>query len=241
MKFRLLTYNIHKAIGGMDRRYDLGRIVEVMRSYAPDAALLQEVDDGVPRSRRDSQARLLADATDLPHIAYQHNVKLRVGHYGNAILSRFPLHEPADIDLTIRFKKRRRALLARCRVSQMEHVRTVVLANVHLGLAEFERRKQVGRLLADDRIQRVRQHTPCIVAGDFNDVWGRTGRESLREAGFAPAGKRIKTFPAAMPLRALDRVFYRGDLSLAGAFAGHSRLAREASDHRPLVVDFEFT
>ena len=65
MHFRLLSYNIHKGIGGVDRRYDLERIVETINYYRPDVALLQEVDDGVPRSRRHAQAELLAEATEL--------------------------------------------------------------------------------------------------------------------------------------------------------------------------------
>ena len=239
MRVRLVTYNIHKGIGGVDRRYDLSRVVDVLNSYEPDIVLLQEVDDGVPRSRRDVQVRLLAEATGLSHLAFQHNVKLKIGHYGNAILSRYPLHEIDDVDLTIRFKKRRRALVARCRVTHEHHARTLLLANVHLGLAEFERRIQVRRLLADDHLRRLRRMTPCVIAGDFNDVWGKTGRLPLREAGFAPAAKKIKTFPAAMPIRPLDRAYVRGDVCVTGAFAGHSKVAREASDHRPLVVDLE--
>ena len=116
MHFRLLSYNIHKGIGGVDRRYDLGRIVETIQCHQPDVAFLQEVDDGVPRSRQHAQAELLAAATGLEHFTYQRNVSLRVGHYGNAILSRFPLEDPVHIDLTVRPKKRRGALIARWRV-----------------------------------------------------------------------------------------------------------------------------
>lgn len=81
---------------------------------------MQEVDDGVPRSRADCQVELFADALDLKHHAFQRNVKLKHGHYGNAILSRFPLTDVHDIDLTIPLKKRRQALVAHC---QLRHVR----------------------------------------------------------------------------------------------------------------------
>ena len=67
MRFRLLTYNIHKGIGGVDRRYRPERIVETIGHYEPDIVFLQEVDDGVPRSRRDRQVDLLAEALELPH------------------------------------------------------------------------------------------------------------------------------------------------------------------------------
>jgi endonuclease/exonuclease/phosphatase family metal-dependent hydrolase len=240
MRLRLLTYNIHKGIGGLDRRYDLARIVETIRHYQPDVALLQEVDDGAKRSRHDCQVDLLADAMELPHRAYQRNVRLRkVGHYGNAVLSRFPLADPEDLDLTIRFKKRRCALICRIKINDGEQSRTIALANVHLGLAGFERQIQLRRLLAYGSVHRVHHETPLIVAGDFNDVWDNLGKRVMHPAGFQLGSGLVRTFPAAAPLRRLDRVFYRGPLVAMGAFAGHIGVARRASDHLPLIVDFE--
>ncbi len=241
MHFRLLSFNIHKGIGGVDRKYDLARVVDTISFYEPDVVLLQEVDEGVPRSRHHRQAELLADAIQLPHIAYQPNVRLRVGHYGNAILSRFPLHEAIDVDLTLRPKKCRGALLTRLSVPVGEHTKTIVLANVHLGLSGFERQIQMRRLLANGYLGPLRRRTPLVIAGDYNDVWGTLGRRVLDRAGFSPASGKIRTFPAAMPLRSLDRVFYRGDLRPLRAFAGHTDSARRASDHLPLIVEFEFT
>src|SRR3972149_4899932 len=116
MHFRLLSYNIHKGIGGIDRRYDLGRIRDTIHHYRPDVALLQEVETGAPRSRHHDQAKLLASDTGLAHFVYQHIVKLKLGNYGNAILSRWPLQDPLYVDLTLRPKKRRGAILARCRI-----------------------------------------------------------------------------------------------------------------------------
>jgi endonuclease/exonuclease/phosphatase family metal-dependent hydrolase len=241
MHFRLLSFNIHKGIGGVDRKYDLDRTVETIKFYQPDVVLLQEVDEEVPRSRHHRQAEVLADATGLPHRAYQRNVRLKVGHYGNAILSRYPLSEAFEIDLTLRPKKRRGALVTRLNVPFGEHSRSIVLANVHLGLAGFERQIQLRRLLANPCLDLPRKRTPLIVAGDYNDVWGSLGRGVMQRTGFSCASGAIRTFPAAMPLRSLDRVFYRGDLRPLRAFAGHIATARRASDHLPLIVEFEFT
>ncbi len=109
MRLKVLTYNIHKGIGGLDRRYHLGRIVDVIRHYDPDVALLQEVDEGVPRLRGDRQVEELAMQLGFTHAEFQPNVPQRRGIYGNAILSRFPLEEAHDVELTVSFKKRRRA------------------------------------------------------------------------------------------------------------------------------------
>jgi len=238
MRFRVVTYNIHKGIGGMDRRYRLKRIVEAIAHCEPDIVCLQEVDDGVPRSRHDRQVDLLGDALELPHRAFQRNVKLTQGHYGNAILSRFPLVDVQHLELTIRPKKRRRGLAVHCRLRYDNHTRTLLLFNVHLGLAGFERRLQLRRCLASDSLRRSHQSTPVIIAGDFNDMWGTLGRTILEPHNFQSAAGTIKTFPAAMPLRPLDRIYFRGDLIVDHAFGSHTANARQASDHLPLVAEF---
>jgi endonuclease/exonuclease/phosphatase family metal-dependent hydrolase len=240
VRFRLLTYNIHKGIGGVDRRYRLDRVIESIAHCEPDIVLLQEVDDGVPRSRRDRQVDLLAEGLSLPHRAYQRNVVLREGHYGNAILSRFALYDIRHLELTIPLKKRRRGLAAHCRVRFEGHWHTLLVFNLHLGLAGFERTIQLRRFLASDVLKHAHSSTPVITAGDFNDVWGRLGKRLLEPVGFLPASGRVRTFPAFLPMRPLDRIYYRGPLRLDHSFASRTAAAREASDHLPMVADFEF-
>lgn len=235
-RVRVVTYNIHKGIGGVDRRYRLERVVEALAHCQPDIAFLQEVDDGVPRSRGERQVERLAVAVGLPHFAYQRNVRLKQGYYGNAILSRFPLDDIEDVDLTVPLKKRRRALLAHARVHIGGHQRTLLLANMHLGLAGFERSIQLKRILQASALRRARRSTPTVIGGDFNDVWATLGAKWLEPMGFQSAGRHIRTFPAVYPLRPLDRLFFRGDIELDHAFASHTKVAREASDHLPLVA-----
>lgn len=241
MAFRVASYNIHKGIGGVDRRYRPERIVETLNRYNPDIVLMQEVDDEVPRSRKDCQVELFADALEMKYHAYQRNVSLKQGHYGNAILSRFPLTDVQNINLTIPLKKRRRGLLAHCLLKFDGHQRTVLIANLHLGLAGFERKMQLRKILEHETIRHTHRHTPMIIGGDYNDVWGTLGKLIMIPAGFKPAGKAIRTFPAAFPARALDNLFYRGDLKSDHAFASRSKIASQASDHLPLIVDFELT
>ncbi len=238
MNFRLMTYNIHKAIGGVDRRYRPERVIETIARYEPDIVFLQEVDDGVRRSRFDRQVDLIGDALGLGHRAFQQNVTLRRGGYGNATLSRFPLFDVHDLDLTIPLKKRRRALISHCRVHHEHHTRTVLLFNTHLGLAGFERLIQLRRILACDVLRRAHKSTATIIGGDFNDVWGGLGRATLEPAGFQLGSGAVKTFPAALPLRTLDRIYYRGRLTLEHHLVAHTKLARQASDHLPVMVDF---
>ena len=44
MKFQLITYNVHRAIG-LDRRFRLDRIAQVLHDHDADIVLLQEAED----------------------------------------------------------------------------------------------------------------------------------------------------------------------------------------------------
>ena len=104
MQFRLITYNIHRAIG-LDRRFRLDRIVEIIGDHDVDIVMLQEVDEGVPRSRKMDLAKTLAQELGYPYYAMGHNVSLRKGRYGNATLSRYPITRERNIDLTVAERK----------------------------------------------------------------------------------------------------------------------------------------
>ncbi len=231
-----MTYNIHKGIGGVDRRYDLQRTIDVIRHYQPDIAFLQEVDDGVSRSGNDRQTELLAKELGFPHHSFQANVAVEDGHYGNAILSRFPLGEQLDLDLKVSIKKARRALITRVEIPIGMEIHPMLLCNTHLGLSGFERSVQIKRIFTLDEFDEL--SLPIIVGGDFNDLWAEHGRKLMFPLGFQCAVGRAKTFPAALPVRSLDAIYFRGDLSLEKSFAGRIKVARHASDHLPVIADF---
>jgi endonuclease/exonuclease/phosphatase family metal-dependent hydrolase len=237
MRLRILSYNIHKCIGGVDRRYDPSRIVEVIRKLDCDIVMMQEVDEGAPRSNGDKQCELLGDELGMPYRAWYPNVEVRGGgQYGNAILSRYPLIESTNIDLSIRFKKRRSVLHGVVRVRHEDLDRTVHVYNMHLGLARFERRIQLTKFLDSDPFAHLHHDTPVVVGGDLNDVYG--GLEGLlAPAGFRGIERRPLTFPAWGPVRPLDAIFVRGTLDFLKLSRCDSDQARRASDHRPLVAD----
>jgi len=237
MRLRLLTYNIHKCIGGVDRRYDPQRIADVIGNLHPDVMLLQEVDHDVPRSNRDRQVDVLGDLVGMRYRSWFPNVDVRGGgSYGNAILSRYPIVETTNIDLSIRFKKRRSVLHGILRVRHDEIDRTVHVYNMHLGLARFERRIQLLKFLESHPFQTLHHETPVVVGGDLNDVYGGLG-QLLQPAGFRGVDRRPLTFPAWGPMRALDAIFVRGRVDFVKLARCESELARRASDHRPLIAD----
>jgi endonuclease/exonuclease/phosphatase family metal-dependent hydrolase len=247
-RLRVASYNIHRAIG-LDRRFQPERIVRILQDHDPDIVLLQEVDEGAPRSREQDMARELAAALGYPHYAAGHNVSLRKGRYGNATLSRHPIVRERNIDLTIGDLKRRgcQHTAIDIELGQPEEPFRLEVFNLHLGLATQERQRQAGLLLRSKEFAELDQRCACIVGGDFNDWLSRlralfvegvglrcaTDQESQRRT------RSMKTYPSFAPRGGLDRIYYRGGLRLLGAEVCRHQLARVASDHLPVIVDFE--
>lgn len=233
---RLVSYNIHKGIGGADRRYDLERVVEVLMALEPDFMCLQEVTIDLPRTRRQNQAEILAERFQPMFSAFQQNVHWKVGGYGNVLLSRWPMKEHHRISLQFEAKKPRGAQL----VVVETPAGLLRLTNWHLGLSERERHWQAHRLLRHDVFRATDEH-PTVLCGDFNDWQNTLGAAWLLPHGFsqvtAPIG-RFRSFPAALPLVSLDKAFHSDGITIASAHVVKSRQARAASDHLPLVVDF---
>ena len=125
-------------------------------------------------------------------------------------------------------------LYARARVRRSG---TIHLYNLHLGLSQRLRRRQLRRFLESRPFADCHPRTPILLAGDFNDVWGTLGESFLVPKGFRGVERPIRTFPALAPLRALDSVYVRGDTSLRDVRRSDLALARWASDHRPLIAD----
>ncbi len=241
MRLRIVTYNVHKCIGGLDRRYDPARVVETLSHHQPDVVLLQEVDAFAARSNHDRQVDVLGDKLGFRHRIYFGNVKVRGGgEYGNAILSRFPILDARNIDLTIPPKKRRGAVHAKLRVRLPSgHLRTVHIYALHLGLSGIERKIQLRRFLASHPFATLDARAPIVLGGDFNDVWGTLGRKLLAPAGFRGATSTAATFPAYAPVRALDAIYVRGGLHLLHTERSRLGLARHASDHLPLLAEVQ--
>ncbi len=233
---RLVTYNIHKGIGGRDRRYRLDRILDVLLSLEADIVCLQEVTHDLPRTSRHDQSRLIS--TEFPdfEVAFQQNVHWKIGGYGNLLLSRWPIHEQHRISLRFGSKKPRGVQLA---VLSTPHG-LLRITNWHLGLSERERQWQVAKLLNRSTF-RTTSALPTLIVGDFNDWRNTLGHGQLHSQEFvqitAPPA-RYRTFPATLPVMSLDKVFHNEAIIVESVKIPKTRLTRQASDHLPVVVNF---
>lgn len=233
---RLLSYNIHKGIGGRDRQYNLDRIIAVIAEQDPDLICLQEVDRSVRRSNHHDQPRLLAEAFGAASVLFQLNVQIRDGGYGNLLLSRWPVRGHHEVPLRRGQRKPRGAQLAIVETPEGP----LHMVNCHLGLAEGERHWQVERLLGH-HLFREAAHLPTMIVGDTNDWRETLSHGSFHRHGFrqvtAPRS-RFRSFPAYLAVGSLDKAFARGPVEVRHAQVVRTPLAKVASDHLPLVIDF---
>jgi endonuclease/exonuclease/phosphatase family metal-dependent hydrolase len=117
--------------------------------------------------------------------------------------------------------------------------------NTHLGLVPHEQRAQALALAGPDWTgKRRRSDPPLIVLGDFNATPQAQAYRTLA-ARFtdarvqSPGPGRTPTFPSRLPVLAIDHVFLDGKVRATRVQTVSGALARIASDHLPLVVDFD--
>lgn len=221
-KLRLLTWNVHSAVG-TDGARSIERIAEVIAALAPDVACLQELDVARPRSGFVDQPSALALRLGMQPLF---GAAMRDGEasYGNAILSRLPLLQPKVTPLPgMRFSEPRTAVAATVHTA----FGAVRVVTCHLSLWLPDRRRQAPVLA-----QAVDPEIPTIMAGDFNELPGWGTLAHLAACGLRRADSSA-TFPAHRPLLALDHVLADRRLELELEAPEASLVA---SDHLPVVV-----
>lgn len=238
-----VSYNLHKGLAAGNRRFVLSEIRDALRQVSADIIFLQEVvgcHDQRGLTGRGcggaSQFEYLADSL-WDHYAYGRNAVTEGRDHGNAILSKFPIVDYANIDLSLNRWERRGLLHATIAIPG--HAQLLHAGCLHLNLLEYHRRRQVD--LLQQRIHDAMPlGAPAIVAGDFNDWRGRTSRvlrdrTGLEDAYSCQHGQHARTFPARFPLLPLDRIYTRDVAVVDAAVLGGARFQR-LSDHLGLHV-----
>jgi endonuclease/exonuclease/phosphatase family metal-dependent hydrolase len=227
---RIVTYNIHRS-RGMDRRTRPLRVAEVLREIDADVIALQEVIGPGPGG---SHIEEIGAALGMGWMMAPTR-HLRGHQFGNVVLSRFPIADHCQHDLSYRTCEER------ClqRVDVDVHGRVLHVYNVHLGTAILERRYQAQRVAS---IVSNRHITgPKIVLGDFNE-WMRglttTMLSSrLKSVDLQKYMRRRRHYPGLFPILHLDHIYYDGQLEIVHIEVFRNRLSLVASDHLPLIAD----
>lgn len=241
---RILTYNVHRCVG-TDKRLDVARIADVIASFEPDIVALQELDVGRARTGMVDQAHEIAHRCEM---TYRFHPAMRVEGelYGDAVLTRYPerLVQAAPLpgfDPMLQMLEPRGALWLAIDIDGTE----VQVINTHLGLVPREQQLQAAALAGPSWLAHPLCTEPVILLGDFNatgaSVVHRILSARLRECRAAAPnhGRRTSTFPSGLPMLKIDHVFMSENLKVRSVQAPFTPKIRVASDHLPLIVDFD--
>jgi endonuclease/exonuclease/phosphatase family metal-dependent hydrolase len=216
-KLRICTYNIHKGFSQFNRRMVIHELRERLRHLDPDITFLQEV-----QGLHLGHARRLADWPHEPQheflaqarwtAAYGGNASYDHGHHGNAILSRLPIINATNHDVTMH-RLECRGLL-HCELSLAGSASPIHAICIHLSLTEQQRRSQIASLVALVE-KHIPRKAPLIIAGDSNDWRNRAEydlahRLGLIEASTDHTGLPARSYPSKLPMLRLDRIYLRG-------------------------------
>jgi endonuclease/exonuclease/phosphatase family metal-dependent hydrolase len=226
-QLRFLTWNVHGCVG-RDGVCDPDRVASVLEAAKPDVSALQEIDNRSTRVARDTFS-YFASLSGWTTVAAR-TLTARDGHYGHIVLSRWPIESLGELDLSVRWREPRKAIVG----SIATPAGKIVVIAAHLGLLPFERRRQFARL--KERIATITDR-PLVVLGDFNDFPGR----GLAERSLCPpltGAPALATYPSRLPLLPLDRIWFSGPLQLTTIATLHD--FGRASDHLPLLASLRW-
>ena len=239
---RLLTYNVHRCVG-TDKRLDVARIVAVIAEHEPDIVCLQELDVGRARTGGVDQAEAIAAGLDMS-FHFNAAMLIEAEEYGDALLTLRPqrlMRKGALPSMRgIPGLEPRGAVWASIDFDGV----AVNVINTHLGLVPREQRLQAAALVGKDWLGHAACTGPTILTGDFNatsitrpyQTLSRNLADCQRQLGLK---QTVKTFPSGFPAIRIDHAFVSPHIRVTKVAAPFSPLARIASDHLPLVVDFE--
>jgi len=225
---RVMTWNIHGR-RGPEGRSKLARAVEILKAHNPDVLALQEIDSRGCAPDAGLPLPFLAAALG-SHRAEARTIVAPDGHYGHALISRWPLTNIRNHDLSVGRHENRCAIEA----DIVTPHGMVNISAVHLGLWFGERRwqaREMARIAASN-------HKVSIMLGDFNDwPWRGPVQRALEQA--LPACTHHRTFPAICPIFRLDRVYCRPRGALIASWTDPA--GRHVSDHLPLFADIDLS
>lgn len=243
---RLMTWNIHHA-EGIDRTIDIDRIAKLILSEKVDIVALQEVDRGVERSKKVDMITRLADLTEMTY-AFGKTSEIQKGDFGNAFLTRFPILEERNI-LFSRIPGDQQnglhILVLGIRGDEMVIANTQLdsrtddtarVANASELLMALKPYGNRATIVCGDLNDSSTSRTVTLLKRDFSDAWEQSGKGT----GY--------TYPTASPRQRNDYIFVlKNPKPDSASTPVHLRpvaarvLSSSASDHVPLVVNFELT
>ena len=235
-RVRVLAYNIHHG-EGVDRKLDLPRIANVIKSVRPDVVALQEVDVKTERTDRVDQAVELARLTEMP-VIFEKNISFQGGEYGNAVLSKFPIVKHQNVHLPLFDDGEQRGVLI-CELQPKSLTKSLLFLSTHLDHRSNDRERLASAKRINELIAK-RDGLPTILAGDLNATRDTPVLLTLSKQWEISNSKELPTVPVTKPRRQIDFILSRPARNWKTV---EVRVLDEAiaSDHRAIFAVLELT
>ena len=211
----------------MDGLRSAERIAEVVLAQEPDIVCLQEVHQRLPQSGFGDQPKQFEKHLGLP-VTFQANLRLGVGGYGLAVVSRYPVGTVQN-HLLPSVREQRGVLEVRLDTP----TGPLSVFCTHFGLSGEERVRQAASLAALVQSSSY----PVVVCGDFNERSDAPAvRALLSQTGLSDADAELNrwTFPTNALEARIDYLFYSPTLICQSVAV----IENQASDHLPVVGEF---
>ncbi|MEZ4815494.1 MAG: endonuclease/exonuclease/phosphatase family protein [Bdellovibrionota bacterium] len=240
-KLNFLSYNIHKGFNLRNTQYTLELIKKGIQETNCDILCLQEVCGLNLHPHKEkihplqTQFEFLADGA-WPHHAYGKNAEYKSGHHGNAILSKYPIVESLNLDISTNAMEQRGLLHVKLQLAEDTYLHVMT---THLNLLAKGRLRQ-SRTIANYIQQNIPSEEALVLAGDFND-WKEElssflkKENNLDEVYLDQFKEHAKSFPSFAPFLKLDRIYFRNMKALK-ALCLLGEPWSKLSDHNPLYA-----
>ncbi|MGW5580245.1 endonuclease/exonuclease/phosphatase family protein [Micromonospora chokoriensis] len=226
-RLTVVAYNIRMGFG-LDGRFDLTGLTEVVARQRPDVVLLSEVDRAWLLNGGHDTLDVVADRLGMPYVFGPAADSV----WGDAVLSRWPMDDARSLPLpAVGAPTGAQALGVTLDLS--DGVRVAVVST-HLQPPPGRGPVVQARAVADFAI-RYAAGRPLVVAGDLNTEPGDEAFGEFAAAGLVDAlaaARPLATSPADDPREQIDHIFVSAGLTPSDPVAPRST----ASDHLPVAV-----
>lgn len=218
-EIKIVSYNIHSGTD-KDMIPTLFDIIDFLKKSDADIICLQEVNES---SKVGFQVSSLKEELNM----YSHfgaNVANVNTNYGLVTYSKYEIIYKKHVYLSS--KKEQRGFL-----DTIVNIngKLVHIINIHLGLDDVERKKQVGEVkkyIEDNKAKTF------IIVGDFNDGEVTLSDNNIRDAAEELQQSNVLTF--SIGLDRIDYIFISKDIEVKS----YEVLIKNMSDHYPLIAKF---
>jgi endonuclease/exonuclease/phosphatase family metal-dependent hydrolase len=234
---KFMTFNIRYGRWGETadaKKASFGKAIELIKQFNPDVLALQEVGRDRPYYFNVDQFEKLKTELGMQG-EFAETIKYNdvddVGQFGIAILSKTPLTEKSDAFYPTQTGEKRKYQRAKTTVGGKEFT----IYNTHLHHSSDGSTKATTVAQIQELHDLVAKDSGnVVVLGDFNN-----NKEVLDIfEDYKTDGNLGETYSTKKAVDKRDYIFYTSGLSKSSTQIVKSQLAKEASDHYPIVIEF---